>query len=227
MDERGYRFEQKYLISLQTAVSLRQSLGALLHADAHAIGGRYHIRSLYFDDPANSAYFDKVSGVDERVKFRIRHYNFDPSYLLLEKKEKRGSLTRKASARIDAETARRLADGSFCAAPSDPPLLQEFYALQRGCLLCPVVYVDYERFPFVYPDSHTRITIDAAVSAGRPDAPLFGRTDGRFPVLPDGSAILEIKYDEQLPAHALALMASVPMQLQAVSKYCLCRALLG
>lgn len=227
MDNRVYRHEQKYLISLPTAVRLQARLGAVLEPDPNAPQGRYHIRSLYFDDAADTAYFDKVAGLDERSKFRIRHYDHSDRYIVLEKKEKRGPMTRKTSARIDRTTAELLRSGAFRAGSADAPLLREFDALRAGALLRPVVYVDYERIPFVYPESRVRITIDAAVAAGLPDARLFDPDGCRYPVLPDGAAMLEVKFDDHLPPHLLMLLEDVPRQVQAVSKYCLCRSLLG
>ena len=47
-----------------------------MRLDAHCRGGRpYNVRSLYFDDAFDSAYFDKVDGVAARDKYRLRIYN--------------------------------------------------------------------------------------------------------------------------------------------------------
>ena len=226
MNERGFRYEQKYLISLQTAVLLQSRLAAFMAVDPHAVNGRYHIRSLYFDDTDHSAFFSKLNGTDERSKFRIRQYDFCDDYVSLEKKEKIGCLTRKTAVRLDGRLARQLAsdmnEPARCGI-SPHPLLDEFLMLRAAALLRPAVYVDYDRFPFVCAESRTRITIDANVSAGFTAMELFDRERLTLPVLPEGTAILEIKFDERLPAHLLVLMEDIPMQAQAVSKYCLCR----
>ena len=89
--EKGYRHEYKYLISRADAELLKRRLPYIMERDPHAgPTGQYTIRSLYFDDFRNSAYYDKVDGVNYRAKYRIRFYNYDPSILKLEKKEKNG-----------------------------------------------------------------------------------------------------------------------------------------
>lgn len=224
MNEREFRYEQKYLISLQTAILLQSRLAAIMDVDPHAAGGRYHIRSLYFDDADHTAFFSKLNGMDERSKFRIRHYDFCDGFVSLEKKEKIGCLTRKTAVRLDGLLARQLASGGVePEGRNSAPLLNEFFMLRSMALLRPAVYVDYDRFPFVCAESHTRITIDANVAAGFTTMELFDRERLTVPVLPEETAILEIKFDDHLPAHLVWLMEDIPMQVQAVSKYCLCR----
>jgi len=42
----------------------------------------------YFDTPADKALMEKIDGVDNREKIRIRLYNHDDSFIKLEKKIK-------------------------------------------------------------------------------------------------------------------------------------------
>ena len=48
------------------------------------LNGVYFIRSLYFDDGSDSALREKLDGVSRREKFRIRFYNGDLSFIMLE-----------------------------------------------------------------------------------------------------------------------------------------------
>ena len=86
-----FRHELKYLINAGDAELIRQRLCVVLKSDAHTKDGKYHIRSLYFDDYWNSAYLDKIGGFSERKKYRIRLYNLDDSFIRLECKIKRGA----------------------------------------------------------------------------------------------------------------------------------------
>ena len=93
--ENGLRPEYKYLISRADAELLKLRLPRIMERDPHAgEHGRYTIRSLYFDDVNAASYYEKVDGIDNRAKYRIRFYNYDGSNLKLEKKEKLGNLTR-------------------------------------------------------------------------------------------------------------------------------------
>ena len=96
--EKNFRHEYKYLISRQAADLLRLRLPHVMQPDRHAgPTGQYTIRSLYFDDLDFGAFYEKVSGVDNRTKFRIRCYNYEDKIFKLEKKEKKGHLTRKTA----------------------------------------------------------------------------------------------------------------------------------
>ena len=67
------RHELKYSISNTQYQLLRTKLRNVLKPDIHAgPDGRYHIRSLYFDDFRNTALFEKQAGVSRRKKYRIR-----------------------------------------------------------------------------------------------------------------------------------------------------------
>ena len=73
MMKEGYRHEYKYLISACSAQLLKRRLPHVMARDPHAgPTGQYTIRSLYFDDGNYSAYEEKMSGVADRVKYRIR-----------------------------------------------------------------------------------------------------------------------------------------------------------
>lgn len=66
------RHELKHQISQTDLIILRQRLGAVMSRDRHTIDGKYEIRSLYFDNPDDQALRDKLDGVRDRVKYRIR-----------------------------------------------------------------------------------------------------------------------------------------------------------
>ena len=93
-----FRHELKYLINYGDAELIKQRLKTVLKTDMHAQNGNYHIRSLYFDDYWNTAYIDKVNGVDRRKKYRIRLYDLNDNFIRLECKIKNGSYISKISA---------------------------------------------------------------------------------------------------------------------------------
>ena len=81
-----YRNEIKHWITPGDAAAIRTNLKAVASIDKHAAkDGFYRIRSLYFDDLNNTALWEKLDGVNERRKFRIRYYNDDFSFITLEK----------------------------------------------------------------------------------------------------------------------------------------------
>ena len=126
------RHELKYLITPAELTVLRNTLAPLMQLDQ---GHEYLIRSLYFDTINDDALEEKIAGVGNRKKYRIRIYNFSDRVIKLECKSKYGDLISKQSVSIPRELADQLIAG-------DPeglqrmrhPLLHDVYReIKRGC----------------------------------------------------------------------------------------------
>ncbi|MDR2646898.1 MAG: polyphosphate polymerase domain-containing protein [Oscillospiraceae bacterium] len=218
----GLRYENKYLLHTSAALVLRPRLEAIAALDKHAGNGAYFIRSLYFDDIQNIALHEKIDGVEKREKWRIRYYNRDTSFLVLESKQKLGKMTRKLSARLTLRQAIELQNGN----PSvlygcDDPVLQRFYHQAAMHILRPCVIVDYTRVPFVFRD--VRITFDVNLHSGNQSVDFLNPNIPTIPVFPGDRMILEVKYNEKLPDTFRRALSAVPTPPIAVSKFRLCR----
>lgn len=66
------RHEWKHEINAADCRVLTARLSAVARRDTHGQNGRYEIRSLYFDDPWDTALREKIDGINRREKFRIR-----------------------------------------------------------------------------------------------------------------------------------------------------------
>lgn len=221
----GYRHELKFLISRADAALLKLRLPHIMERDPHAgPTGQYTIRSLYFDDFHHSAAGDKLSGIEHRVKYRIRYYNYDHRFLKLEKKEKHNALTRKTAVSVTETEALALQD----CRPLSPQtgLVQELQLACRADGLRPVVLVDYDRTPFLCRDGNTRITLDENLRTRPHCAELFASPAAMIPVLPREQVILEVKFDDFLPGHLRDALTDIPKDNLAISKFALCMGLL-
>jgi len=221
--ELKFRHELKCLIHDHTAASLKNALTGLLPLDRHSDeNGGYNIRSLYFDDPRENALYEKISGLSDRGKFRIRIYNLSSSVIHLEYKEKKKNLVRKHSATLTMEEAMAaMACEPSTFLQSDDALKRRFgTAMARG--LKPAQLVDYRREAFLYPLGNVRITLDRGLCAPL-GLDLFETRYPSPPALPPHMNILEIKYDAFIPQFLQNFLHSNPMALQAQSKYALCR----
>ena len=219
------RHELKYFINPAELEALRERLKPVMRLDPHCKGGKpYFIRSLYFDDIDNSAYYDKMSGVMARDKYRIRTYNFSDREIFLERKRKLGDLIQKSSVQITRRLCEQLISGDPRGLQtSSSPLLQDVYVQMRTRLLRPAVIVDYRREAYQHIAENVRITFDMQLRSGLHSRDLFN------PVLPTVSPhdqnveILEVKFDRYLPSHLQALLAGINADRSAISKYVLCR----
>lgn len=214
------RHEYKYLISREAAQLLRLRLPGFMKRDAHAgPQGRYTIRSLYFDDPEFTAFHDKVSGVDNRIKYRIRCYNYSDSVYRLEKKEKIGHLTRKTGQSLTPEQVRALQDGEAGVSFASGTLAEE---LRLGSGLRPMVLVDYDRTPFVCASGNTRITLDENLRTLPHCHRIDGPSHAMIPVMEPDQVILEVKFDDFLPGYLSDVLADIPKTPMAISKFAMC-----
>lgn len=218
-----YRHEWKHEITFIDMLAIRQRMRVIAKADAHAIAGRYEIRSLYFDNLSDKALREKLDGVNRREKFRIRYYNGDTSLIHLEKKSKINGLGTKASARLSVEEARALVDGDYgWMMESGRPLIEELYSKMRSQGLRPRTIVDYTREPFIYGPGNVRITLDYNIRTGL-EAINFLDTDCVTIPVPDSPIILEVKWDEYLPAIIRDAVQLEGRRTAAFSKYAACR----
>ena len=218
-----YRHEWKHEINYADMLTLRTRLSAVMKRDKHAINGAYQIRSLYFDTLSDKALREKIDGVDIREKVRIRYYNGDTSFIILEKKSKINGLCSKEHCRITEEEAQKLVDGDIgWMIESGRALCVELYSKMLSQGLRPKTIVDYTRDPFVFAPGNVRVTIDYNIRTGA------FRTDFLNPdtlTLPAGDApiILEVKWDEYLPDIIKEAVTIPGRRVSAFSKYAQCR----
>ena len=79
------RHELKYFISPAEMQVLRGILTPAMQLDPNGNeNNEYHIRSLYFDTINDDAFDEKIAGVGNRKKYRIRIYNFSDKVIKLE-----------------------------------------------------------------------------------------------------------------------------------------------
>ena len=219
------RHELKFLISPSELMVLRGLLRPVLSPDPNGdINNEYYIRSLYFDTINNDALNEKIAGVGNRKKYRIRIYNFSDRIIKLECKSKYGDLISKQSVSIPRDLADQLIAG-------DPeglqrmrhPLLHDVFREMRTHLLRPAVIVDYIREAYISDAEEVRITFDKQIRTGLGSHDMFDPSIPTYPIFDDPVEVLEVKFDEFLPSYLQSILSCVTAQRSAVSKYVLCR----
>jgi hypothetical protein len=219
------RHEVKHYINLTDYYILRQRLRAVLYPDANVgADGTYHIRSLYFDTPDDTALREKLDGVRDRDKYRIRYYNQNIFFIHLEKKSKRGDACIKEAVQLDAAEAQAIVDGDLdWMKEREEPLIRELYQKMVQTQLKPQTIVDYQRDPFVYPAGNVRVTLDHHIRTGLRCTDFLNTDCLTVPVM-DDAIILEVKWDEYLPDIVRDAVQLDSRRSTAFSKYAACRA---
>ncbi|MBQ9227759.1 MAG: polyphosphate polymerase domain-containing protein [Eubacterium sp.] len=221
----NYRHEYKYIINPYQLEDLRLRLPTIMQSDAHTdSGGEYQIRSLYFDDYENSSFYDKENGTDSREKFRIRIYNGSADVIKLELKKKERGKTLKKACSLTKEQAEQIISGNGVIWDDGmPPLLKKFYVLQKTVNLQPKVIVEYDRAPFVCENGNVRVTLDLNLRTTADINRFFDKQTNCALILPTGTNLLEVKFDEFLPDYIYQTVQLNNLQQTSFSKFYLCR----
>ena len=221
------RHELKYFINEMQYFVLSGVLDGILQRDPNGDEyNEYHIRSLYFDTVWDTALFDKLNGVQNRDKYRIRIYNFSDQVIKLECKTKVGSLISKRSLTIPKLLCEQLMAGDPTGLDTTRSgLLQDVYREMTVNLLHPVVLVDYVREAYLHPAEEVRITFDKQLRTGLRSTDLFNPYVPTLPPLDNNEIILEVKYNRILPSYIRDILNTYCQGAcqSAISKYTWCR----
>lgn len=242
-----YRKELKFILPEYYLGLIESRIKCALKKDEHQIGDYYVIRSAYFDSPADSCFYENLSGVgvSPRKKYRIRVYgNLNPQSHEIEISDKKISAeikTRyrdailKQSTDIDRELCESIIRGDYsmlskaenksskaCSFSRDE-VLGLYYNRLVGEYYRPKTIVEYKRSAYIYTPSNVRITFDRDINASSEYNRLFDNNLHGIPVMDIGNSVLEVKYDEFLPDEIRMILADIDLSRTSCSKYCMCR----
>jgi SPX domain protein involved in polyphosphate accumulation len=223
-----YRHELKFILSPAYAEILKHRLAMIMDVDENSANedNTYFIRSLYFDDCQDSAYYEKIDGVEYRKKYRIRLYNNNCSFIRLECKYKHENKTSKDQILIDKSICDKIINGNIEELNIDKAnLLTKFVVEYRTRNLRPSIIVDYKRLAYTYPVSDVRVTFDSKIRSGRYNYNLYDKDLDTYKVIDDIEVVLEVKFNEILPEQIAIVLSTVPMIRQAFSKFAVCRSI--
>ena len=218
------REEKKFLISMQEAAGISHRLVQVMQEDPHNGMHGYRIRSLYFDSIDDRDYHEKNAGVELRRKLRLRCYDPEADYALLEMKQKQGANQRKRSLRLSRADAQRLVRGDDAPLLSCPePFAAECYAVMHHYCYRPKTIVEYNRRAFIAKENRIRITFDSRIVSTESCFELFSPQLNMNPVLDPYAVVLEVKYNGFMLSYLRELINSADRSELSVSKYILAR----
>lgn len=193
-----------------------------MELDPHTpLKGSYLIHSLYFDDYKDMSVYTTDSGLSKRFKWRIRYYDDDLTYIVLERKEKLEGRCHKKSIRITKEEYDKIVSGDILDIlyNTDKNLIKE---LARDMMLyhyMPKVIIDYERIAYVDEITNVRITFDMKISASYELERFLDGDYTKYYVNSGGINVLEVKFDDILPSYIKRIVESYNFIPSSFSKY--------
>lgn len=224
-----YRNEWKYNLTNQQLSLLKSRISEVLDLDPHTPKcGKYVIHSLYFDDYKDQSVYTTDSGLSKRFKWRIRFYDEDLDYIVLERKEKIDSRCHKKSCKLTLDEYEKIVSGNITdiVYDTDKNLIKE---LARDIMLynyVPKVIVDYERIAFVEEITNVRITFDTKISASYDFDNFLNGDYVKYYIQPSNQNVLEVKFDDVLPSYIKKIVESYEFKQTSFSKYYYCRRIL-
>ncbi len=219
------RHELKYQISTLEYQVLQKKLRIMLKPDPNMEPRKaYNVRTLYFDDFQDSAFYQKQAGIYKRKKYRLRIYNNSDSVIKFERKSKISSYILKETTLIKRKEADKIVAGEFgFLANTDNRLLREFYLDSRCELMHPVVIVEYEREAYVHPIGKVRITFDSCLRVGMDTRLFFDKDAYMTNAMNQKNIVLEVKYNEVFPEYIRGLFPDTIRPRLAIGKFVICR----
>lgn len=225
------RFEFKYILRKSLRDEVENELRHFLKFDPYVENQpdhKYFVRSLYFDDPYFTSFYEKHDGLHTRSKFRIRTYTNDseisaPSFL--EIKGRHNNLVFKHRCELNTGGSAILERGNDVstkiqeiATPSN--VIEQFqYELHRK-RIAPVALVDYWRRPYIsIYDPEFRLTFDERLCATNTNGLFPGAGETRKMMLP-GYTVLELKFRHHIPSWFHRIIQSFQLRRVSISKIC-------
>jgi hypothetical protein len=216
------RHELKFYISRSDYETASSILKTLMHKDEHQDENRgYFIRSLYFDDIADSSVEEKLDGIELRDKYRLRIYDTNLNWAKLERKRKVNQFVHKSSVTVSREEAEEIISGNYdCLLSKNSKDAVSIYFDLKRKYFRPVVIVDYIRDVFKMDYNEIRITFDKHLRANTEDFRLFSDKVITHPLQRDDVIEMEVKFNTCLPSWFKDFLCFESSVNLAISKYC-------
>jgi hypothetical protein len=224
------RYEFKFFLDQLKREEVESEIANFMSFDGHVhpeLDNAYFVRSLYFDNDLNSYYYEKIDGIKERRKFRIRTYgkSFESGLpVYLEEKNRDGDRVQKHRVEIDPGHLSAVCD------PGRDHDLQNllpkvnlverflFDAMRRS--LKPKVLIDYVRRPYVSSyDMNFRVTFDSVFMSTATNV-LFPPQWTNWKHSHSGFTVLEVKFFRRIPAWFHRIIQAHNLKRISFSKFC-------
>lgn len=231
MKSRFKRYELKYYIPEKFCSELINLISPYMVLDPYSESkgvDSYLVRSLYLDTDNLRFYYEKLSGIRDREKFRIRAYNDERSKIFLEIKRKNNNIVTKDRECIKYDDLHSILDrygkdwtnnGKY---KTGNGVIMRFLSFIISLQLRPMILIAYERRAYIGAfDNDIRLTIDCNICC------LPGRSydlfySGRNWIYLDKPCILELKFNDMMPFFFKTVISRFNLRMQSISKYCLC-----
>lgn len=219
------RFEIKYLVPQRDAERFLEGLSAYLYPDPHGEGEwGYQVHSVYWDSADLALFWEKVEGLKQRRKLRLRRYGDARDEVFIEIKQRIDRTVQKRRTRWSTDQAvATFGGGSGSGDVVDPEdaVAAEALELYHRYRLRPRMAISYVRRAFFsFYEPGLRITLDRRIRYDPFQLDVAGAFHGGRDLLDPRLTVVELKFNERVPLWLCKAMGHHRFQMLRLSKYC-------
>lgn len=212
-----FRHEYKYNISYEEMLRLREKLNDLLEIDRNPDG--YMVRSLYFDSINDVDYYEKLDGLVNRKKIRLRIYEPNAKKVKLELKSKYDYHQQKESLVITKEEAMELIKENYSVLLNHKEdVASKLYIILTTNCYKPKVIIEYDRIAYTT-KNNTRITCDFNIKKSNDVLAFFDENINYLKITPPKNVVLELKFNRFLEPYISNVLGNYIANKESFSKY--------
>ena len=222
------RFEFKYIINKNLSKIIQEEIKNFTISDYFSKKNeKYLVRSLYFDNNIFSNFNEKIDGIKNRHKFRIRTYVDEENKstpIYLEMKGRDNQRTFKNRTKIKLEDLNTFCNNknlfNLKKKYSENKLIDQFIFDSYRKKILPKVVVDYNRQALLSKNGlYFRLTFDSDIKSCSSQN-IFEK-EHEWKLCIPGNDILEVKFDLNIPPWFHRIIQNYQLKRISVSKFVL------
>ena len=209
------RYEMKFILTKDQLVAFKNALNGHMEVDQY---GKTSIASIYYDTPDYYLVRTSLEKPVYKEKIRLRSYGLanEDKHIYLELKRKVSGLVYKRRISLKEEAATSFLNKKSNLKDNQISREIEYFRNQFNKLE-PKIMIIYDRTSYAETNGDIRLTIDENPRYRTYDLNLHTSMEGNL-LLPSGSAILEIKVQQELPLWLANILSTYKIYKTSFSK---------
>ena len=210
------RYEMKFILTKDQLVAFQDALKGHMEVDQY---GKTSIASIYYDTPDYLLIRKSLEKPVYKEKIRLRSYGLanKNKTVYLELKRKALGVVYKRRIALKEDIAEEFLNHQEVSLKDDQVTREIAYFRDYLKVLEPKIMIIYDRTSYAEVNGNIRLTIDENPRYRNDDLNLHTSMDGKL-LLPPGSAILEIKVQQELPLWLVSILSKYKIYKTSFSK---------
>lgn len=216
------RYEEKYVLDMDTYHRLLERLEGYVYPDQYSADGGYAVNNLYLDTEDDWFIRNSLQRPPYKEKLRLRCYGHPDADTLIYyeiKKKIRGHVNKRRTSMTLQEALEFTNTHVPPASLENSQVMREISYILQNFSPYPKVALFYNRAAYYSPDDKSlRITFDTHLRARRDKLDFAYGSSGKY-IIPPDKVVMEIKVPHSLPLWLARIISELKIVTQTFSKY--------